>query len=110
MENKGDDEIRKRWELEKKEKKIQEERVIARPRKRLREIEYTVNSTTSRSNTIGDDEENLGEYIATAIGSVNTTGKARAKKTPGTRTTRGASTRARGKVLELGDEDFVDLE
>lgn len=39
MENKYEDEIRKRWELEAKEKQDREERGTARPRKRLREIE-----------------------------------------------------------------------
>ncbi|PSN73435.1 hypothetical protein BS50DRAFT_464974, partial [Corynespora cassiicola Philippines] len=37
MENKSDEEIRKRWDQETKER---EDRDIARPRKRIREIEY----------------------------------------------------------------------
>ena len=38
MENKAEDEIRKRWELEAREKKDDEEQ--ARPRKRVRALEY----------------------------------------------------------------------
>jgi hypothetical protein len=54
MENQAEDEIRKRWELEAKEKKDDEEQT--RPRKRVRALEYGGNGEdagrkTSRAGT-----------------------------------------------------------
>jgi hypothetical protein len=41
MENKSEDEVRKRWEQEARDKTAHEEEVQQRPKKRVRAIEYT---------------------------------------------------------------------
>ncbi|KAH6864664.1 hypothetical protein B0T12DRAFT_391009 [Alternaria alternata] len=78
MENKIEDEIRKRWEVEAAERrKEEEEGGRQRPKKRVRAIEYT-----------NDD----GEFV---LGSK--------KKTTG----RAAATRAKSRIIEIGEEHGV---
>lgn len=52
MENKVEDEIRKRWEQEAKDKADQE-KTQSRPKKRIRAIEY---NASANSHTIEDDD------------------------------------------------------
>lgn len=77
MENKVEDEIRKRWEVEAAERRKEEDQDgRQRPKKRVRAIEYT-----------HDD----GEFV---LGSKKTTGRA-------------AATRAKSRIIEIGEEDGV---
>jgi hypothetical protein len=91
MENKTEDEIRKRWEVEAKERNEQEAQ--PRPKKRVRAIAY---------NNEEGVEDIFNEFLLD-----ESRGKARAakKKTP-----RAAGVRARGKIGEIGDEDVVELD
>jgi hypothetical protein len=100
MENSVDDEIKKRWAQEAKDKQDAEG---SRPRKRPREIEYSGNGfmgalTHRLLGNVALDPVGLEE--AAAI-------KARPKKKPVSR-----ATRARGKVTEVleGDEEYVELD
>lgn len=119
MENKAEDEIRKKWELEAKEKAEQEERVLARPRKRLRELEYH-NGDTGTSNirllengiVTPDDTDDQEIRSMPAAGSSNGRARARAKtnKARGKATaTRSVATRTRGKVTEILDEESEEI-
>ena len=117
MENKEEDEIRKRWEIEAKEKE-QQQGTAARPRKRLRELEYntagtredeTPNNTFERVKALLD-RVSPAPSDATLVGTVSNRG--RQKKGNGRRRqtrTRGASTAARGKTAEA-DEDYIELD
>ncbi|KAF2193708.1 hypothetical protein K469DRAFT_618958 [Zopfia rhizophila CBS 207.26] len=69
MENKAEDEIRKRWELEAQEKEWQEEKWTKQPRKRLREIDYQVN-----------EEELYGDSASTVGAGGNKKGKRKVGK------------------------------
>jgi hypothetical protein len=66
MENKAEDEIRKRWELEAKEKKDDEEQT--RPRKRVRALEYggsgeDAGRKTSRAGTRAGTRGRITEVV-----------------------------------------------
>jgi hypothetical protein len=53
MENKSDDEIRKRWEQEAKDRARREEQAQQRPKKRIREIEYNGAADAAQQNEDG---------------------------------------------------------
>ena len=116
MENKEEDEIRKRWESEAKEKELQQG-TAARPRKRLRELEYNTASTRDEENldsALGRVKELLDRASparsdATLAGSVSSRGKQK-KRSGRDRPTRarGGSTAGRGKTSEA-DEDYIEL-
>lgn len=96
MENRIEDEIKKRWAEEAKDKQDAES---SRPRKRPREIEYNTNGF-------------MGALTHRLLGSgaldpVAGASKAKAKKKPA-----GKATRARGKVTEITEEDeeYIDLD
>ena len=98
MENRIEDEIKKRWAEEAKD---QQDAEGSRPRKRPREIEYNGNgfmgALTHRLLGSGALEVGLGEAGAS---------KAKQKKKPA-----GKATRARGKVTEImEDEEYIDLD
>jgi hypothetical protein len=90
MENKTEDEIRKRWEVEAKERAEREEEAQQRPKKRVRAIEY--NRVTGEIDRAFDDELLRGPKVNTAR-----------KKT----TARAANTRAQNRISETMDEDMV---
>lgn len=114
MENKDEDEIRKRWEQEARDKASREQREgLDRPRKRPREIEYgrgdVANSKvrTIEGGIVTPDEETASE-TASARGVAKGRGKGRKAATQ--TSTRGS--RIRGKVTEIpeNDEEFIELD
>src|SRR4051812_30790099 len=105
MENKAEDEIRKRWEREAKEKAETEDRMVERPRKRLRELEY---SSAGILNGFGVGLHPASEEESAVIS------RPKSKKASGkaTQAARRGTTRTRGKIMELTEEDsnFVELD
>ncbi|CAG5158495.1 uncharacterized protein ALTATR162_LOCUS5109 [Alternaria atra] len=82
MENKTEDEIRKRWEIEAAERKREEEEAQQqRPKKRVRAIEY-----------------NHDDGVPTTRKKTTTGGR------PAVAATRA---RAKGRIIEIGGEDGV---
>jgi hypothetical protein len=113
MENKREDEIRKQWEAEAKERQQQEQRqnpIIARPRKRLRELEYdravSVNSQIFPEKGVIMPEEMSEQSEGLGVG------RSRLRSKKEAAATRGAATRARGKVTEIleGEDDAIELD
>ncbi|KAF1977296.1 hypothetical protein BU23DRAFT_526641 [Bimuria novae-zelandiae CBS 107.79] len=115
MENKEEDEIRKRWEQEDRDKALREQRdVDDRPRKRPREIEY------GRGNTVGSRDQMIegagmvtpDEETASEAGSARIIAKAkgRSKKTAATGSMR--SSRTKGRITEIAedDEEYIELD
>lgn len=102
MENKTEDEIRKRWEQEAKDKIEQGTEAQQRPKKRVRAIEYTNNNS---SNSILDGIANVfGSTTAGAVGSTRPRGGG-AK-----RPARTASSRVKRRIAEATDEDETVVE
>ncbi|EMD97856.1 hypothetical protein COCC4DRAFT_200773 [Bipolaris maydis ATCC 48331] len=95
MENKTEDEIRKRWETEAKERAQQNDEAQQRPKKRVRAIEYNRE----------DDEEDINQAIAELLQGAKSRPKASAvsKKKPG----RVAGTKAKQKLNEILDDNTV---
>jgi hypothetical protein len=91
MENKTEDEIRKRWEVEAKERAEREEEAQQRPKKRVRAIEY---SKDDGGRGLVFDDESVGPKPKA---------NAARKKT----TARAASTRAQNRIPETMDEDMA---
>jgi hypothetical protein len=89
MENKTEDEIHKRWEVEAKERAEREEEAQQRPKKRVRAIEYN------------KDDKQLG--LLSLLGQARKTSAAPKKKA----TARAASTRAQNRIAETMDDDMV---
>lgn len=118
MENPAEDEIRKRWEVEEKEREKEGERAIARPRKRLRELEYgNVNARAMPGGLMSiDDLESVlngGNSNNASPSAAKAKGKRVSKgKEPVTATRGAAATRSRGKIIEIpdGQEDTLDLD
>jgi hypothetical protein len=115
MENKEEDEIRKRWEQEARDKALREQREgLDRPPKRPREIEYgRGEATSSRVRTIEGSIMTPDEETASETGSARAvaTAKAKSKKTAATQgSTR--SSRTRGKITEIAEEDeeYIELD
>lgn len=122
MENKEEDEIRKRWEQEARDKTLREQRELEdRPRKRLREIEYSRGDTVGLRNQMieggmmtPDDETASEAGGARAI--VKTKAKAKAslgkgnRKVAASRTAQGS--RPKGKITEItkDDEEYIELD
>lgn len=111
MENKAEDEIRKRWEQEAKEKAQQEQEANKRPRKRMREIEYTTGGgggTTARITEIGTvtPEDDTASELGTNKTRASTRGK-------GSKVAAGRTRKAKGAALaamELEYEDCIELD
>jgi hypothetical protein len=97
MENKTEDEIRKRWEQEAKDKAERDDEVKQRPKKRARAIEYQ-----QASGSLLQDEE-LEEVLG--FGS-----SAKARGAPRKKTGRVAAGRAKGKVTEILEEEDTVVE
>jgi hypothetical protein len=99
MENRVEDEIKKRWAQEAKDKQDAEE---SRPRKR-REIEYNGNGSMGALT-----HRLLGNGALDPVGLEEAgASKPKAKKKPV-----GKATRARGKVTEImeDDEEYIELD
>ncbi|KAF2110698.1 hypothetical protein BDV96DRAFT_198463 [Lophiotrema nucula] len=121
MENKTEDEIQKRWELEAREKQEEEERIANRPKKRLRQIEYTAagaSNTRLLDNgmmTPDELEEGFQTLLRETTASEAGSSKGRTKKGTGKATktaTAARGTRSRGRVTEIpeDDEEFIELD
>lgn len=114
MENKTEDEIRKRWEVEAKDKQALEGDT-GRPRKRLRELEYGAEISNARLLDNGlltpvfDDNDaanNVGLSKSSSAGPTKT----KPKKAPARR---GAAKKATGRMTEILDEEddeFIELD
>ena len=91
-----EDEIRKRWETEAKEKAEQSDKAQQRPKKRVRAIEY---------NNEDDDEEDINEALNELLRGAKPRPKANAvsRKKP----TRG--TKAQQRISEIVD-DIVEVD
>lgn len=118
MENKYEDEIRKRWETEAREKQQQECRVVARPKKRLRELEYVgsdaagvarlLEDGTMTSSESSDAFPSLEDYEKDRSEAKTKANRRQSGRSVGTRA---AAARARGKVVqELIEEETVELD
>ena len=101
MENKTEDEVRKRWEQEAKDKTDLEKETQQRPKKRVRAIEYNNSSSATML-------EGLGSLFGTATAGAggNTRGRGGGQKRP----VRAASSRAKGRATEATDEDDTVVE
>ncbi|KAF2449482.1 hypothetical protein P171DRAFT_427688 [Karstenula rhodostoma CBS 690.94] len=114
MENKEEDEIRKRWEQEARDKALREQREgLDRPRKRPREIEYgRGNVTSSQVRTIEAGIVTPDEETASETGSarVVTKGKGKGGKAAPQVSKRGS--RTKGKITEIPEDDeyFIELD
>jgi anti-sigma factor RsiW len=91
MENKTEDEIRKRWEIEAKERTEREEEAQQRPKKRARAIEYNMEN---------DELESLLDAIT--IQTLRPKLKPKKKATA-----RKVSTRAKNSISEIMEENEV---
>ncbi|KAI8935435.1 hypothetical protein NX059_008012 [Plenodomus lindquistii] len=67
MENKSEDEIRKRWEQEAKDKADQEGEMQQRPKKRVRAIEYDVERNGGSTKTRGGLARKTGRSAETRV-------------------------------------------
>lgn len=114
MENKEEDAIRKRWEQEAREKSEREDAMAAaRPRKRLREIEYKavgadgdVRASNVRLIESGILTPEEGD-TASEAGESRARGRGRKKGQAA-----GRVTRAKGKVMDIpeDDEEYIELD
>jgi hypothetical protein len=101
MENKTEDEVRKRWEQEAKDKADRDEEAQQRPKKRVRAIEYQAGTGgISGGNALG---EVLG--FATRNNKNEARGRGGVAKKPG----RAAAAKARSKVTEIVDDEDDDV-
>lgn len=100
MENKTEDDVRKRWEQEAKEKADRDEETQQRPKKRVRAIEYQNTSGSILGNNAieGASDSSMG---ATKAGG-NRRGAAK-------KPARAAASRARGKVTEVFQDEEDDV-
>lgn len=114
MENKSEDEVRKRWEQEAREKKELEDSTAQRSRKRPREIGY--NGGTSKTSNVRLIEEGMltpdesdelqlrGAFTISEAGSSRgrAKGKAGNSRAAGERA---AAAKAKSRVTEILDDD-----
>ncbi|KAF2468438.1 uncharacterized protein BDR25DRAFT_344186 [Lindgomyces ingoldianus] len=107
MENKAEDEVRKRWENEAREKEERENGLAERPRKRLREIEYQPANGLGHGANLGGEEE-LEKMLSRSTWTAS--GKSKTRKGNGPKLTRGTATRSRAKVVEMPDDDYIEVD
>ncbi|KAF2874407.1 hypothetical protein BDV95DRAFT_592490 [Massariosphaeria phaeospora] len=115
MENKAEDEIRKRWEQEArdKDKKQQEEdQVASRPKKRLREIEYNTGAAKAANvrllgnGVVPPDEDDASVRSAAEAGKT-TTRRPKPRRAPA----RARGARNPGTATEISDDDeFIEVD
>lgn len=113
MENKAEDEIRKRWELETSERQGQDDRSLTRPRKRPRELEDSAANNTPPTSIFGRimssmSQENIG--IGEIPLQMSNKGKSKVRNGNGSRSrsanpTRAAAAKSRSRVTELLEAD-----
>lgn len=105
MENKTEDEIRKRWELEAKEK---EEAETTRPRKRPRQIENGPPGAAAVLGEVGFDTNILQELQPTQRGSK---AKAKVPRTKRTTASRSAASRSRtgANTTDASNGEYMDV-
>ncbi|KAL1594423.1 hypothetical protein SLS60_010183 [Paraconiothyrium brasiliense] len=114
MENKEEDEVRKRWEQEARDKALREQQeLLDRPRKRLREIGFGGgDSSGSQVRAIERGRMTPDEETASETGTARVVAKAKGKgrKAPVHVSTRGS--RAKGKITEIhgDDEEYIELD
>lgn len=102
MENKAEDEIRKKWEQEARDKEGREQEAAQRPKKRPRAIEYR---------NIADDVTNdLGPGGLLDRTTERNRNNMKTRR-DAAKTRQAASTRATSKIAELteGEEDVLEL-
>ncbi|KAF2853139.1 hypothetical protein T440DRAFT_487609 [Plenodomus tracheiphilus IPT5] len=102
MENRTEDEIRKRWEQEAKDKAENEDEIQQRPRKRVRAIEYSGRS----GEALGDGDFNAALEAMSCNTRIATKTRAGAAKKSG----RTAGVKAKTKITELFEEDDIVVE
>lgn len=100
MENKADDEIRKKWEQEAKDKLGHETEATQRPKKRPRAIGYRNDA---------DDVMNDLELGALLVGAGDKSSSTTAKRSA-SRNRRAAGTRARSRITEATEEEHEVVE
>jgi hypothetical protein len=100
MENKTEDDVRKRWEQEAKEKADRDEEAQQRPKKRVRAIEYQNTPGGIFGNNVIEGASDSSMGTAKAGGS-----RRGAAKKP----TRAAASKARGKVTEVFEDEEEDV-
>lgn len=103
MENKAEDEIRKKWEQEAKEKAVREEEATQRLRKRPRAIGYP--------NDV-DDAMNDLDLRALPDGTTGKSANAAKTRRSAAKPRRAAGTKAKSRITELTEEeeDIVELD
>ncbi|KAJ4295628.1 hypothetical protein N0V90_007641 [Kalmusia sp. IMI 367209] len=114
MENKAEDEIRKRWEQEARDKAHHEQQVSDRPRKRLREIEYgsgdvAASQVRSIENGMVTPDEETGSEVGNTRPAAKGKGKSGKKAAP---TALGRGSRAKGRITEIPEdvEEYIELD
>lgn len=95
MENKAEDEIRKRWETEEKERAERSDEARQRPKKRMRAIEYNRD----------DDDTELNRAISELMQGAKP--KPKASVTTRKKPAKVAGARAKQKASEITDDDTV---
>ena len=96
MENKAEDEIRKKWEQEAKDKAEREEEAAQRPKKRPRALEYRNDA---------DNVMNDLEIGALLDGTADRSRSAARTKGSVMKARRAAGTRAKSRITELTEEE-----
>ena len=96
MENRVEDEIRKRWEQEAKDKAERDEETQQRPKKRVRAIEHQQAPGSIQNGELGD---------AFGFGSAYVNAATKGRGAPRKKTLRVAAGRAKGKVTEILEEE-----
>lgn len=115
MENKEEDEIRKRWEQEAREKTRSESQDAERPRKRAREIEYAREDASSQARLLEgglitlEEEEGASEAGRRAV-KAKPKAKAKPRRKAAGPLLLGTRTKGRITEIEEDDEDYVELD
>lgn len=111
MENKQEDDIRKRWEQDAKDKAQWQQEAAAgsRPRKRLREVEYHAGDVaTSRIRAIEDGLLTREDAdTASEAGNSRTRASSRGR---GKKGGAGRGSRSKGRVTEISEGDELTIE
>ncbi|KAF2689914.1 hypothetical protein K458DRAFT_439054 [Lentithecium fluviatile CBS 122367] len=107
MENKEEDAIRKRWEQAAKERQAREEELAARPKKRLREIEYNAGAVgAAQVRALESGMLTPEGDAASEAGS----GRAKTAKGKGRKAGVGRATRTKEKnwEVDMDDDEYIE--
>ncbi|KAJ4359804.1 uncharacterized protein N0V89_000360 [Didymosphaeria variabile] len=114
MENKEEDEVRKRWEQEARDKALREQQdPLDRPRKRLREIGYGGGVTAgSQVRAVEGGMMTPDEEMASETGTARIVAKAKGKSRKAAVQASARGSRAKGKITEIteDDEEYIELD